>query len=59
MGFDWAVNAVERNAEDRNEVSKQDDPKDEKFKDVPPIHASEGGLTRCKVLLLRTALRFW
>ena len=31
LGFDWAMNAVERNADDRNEVSKQDDPKDEKL----------------------------
>jgi hypothetical protein len=52
----WAENAVrwERNADDRDEVSKQDDPKDEKFKGVPPIHASEGSLKRCKFLLIRT-----
>jgi hypothetical protein len=32
-GFDWAENAVRwgRNADDRNEVGKKDDPKDEKF----------------------------
>jgi hypothetical protein len=33
LGFDWTENAVrwERNGDNRNEVSKQDDPKDEKF----------------------------
>jgi hypothetical protein len=31
LGFDRAENAVRWNADNRNEVSKQDDPKDEKF----------------------------
>jgi hypothetical protein len=33
LGFDWAENAVGwgRNADDRDEVKEQNDPKDEKF----------------------------
>jgi hypothetical protein len=33
LGFDWTENSVRwgRNGDNRNEVSKQDDPKDEKF----------------------------
>jgi hypothetical protein len=39
-GFDKAENAVGpgRNADNGNEVNGQDDPEDEKFKGVPPIH---------------------
>ena len=42
LGFDCTENTVGwgRNADNRNEVSKQDDPKDEKFKGVPSIHVS-------------------
>jgi len=41
LRFDWTKNAVRwrRNADNRNEVKKQDDPKDEKFNGVPPVHA--------------------
>jgi hypothetical protein len=57
LGPERTQNAVrwERNAYDRNEVSEQDDPKDEKFKGVPSIHASEGSLKGRLVLLVRTA----
>jgi hypothetical protein len=57
LGPERTENAVrwERNADDRNEVSKHDDPKDEKFKGVPSIHASESSLKECIALFMITA----